>query len=242
VDWYNVSIANAIEALPAETIADECVDLSSINNPFCASVTRGATAHPPGLITLVKAQQINVAQFGTSGIDMTANYHIDTADLLGDNYGALDFHLIGNYLDTITQQALPDEAHEEHANEIGSSDSGGIDGGSTPRWQFNLDTVWSFEKWTVDVDWDWYNGVLRFSRQQTADQPDIVAPQFLYLPPRDVFDVQVGYDFAPGWNGYAGVNNIFYQKPAIGGNTYPVDPLGRFFYMGVKADLDWGSF
>jgi len=38
-----------------------------------------------------------------------------------------------------------------------------------------------------------------------------------------------------------GVNNLFYQKPAIGQSAYPVDPIGRFFYIGVKTDLDFGD-
>ena len=36
---------------------------------------------------------------------------------------------------------------------------------------------------------------------------------------------------------YAGVNNVFGQKPDIGTNTYPVSSVGRFVYAGVKVSL-----
>jgi iron complex outermembrane receptor protein len=60
VDFYNVTIANAIEAPSAQSVSDECVDLSTINNPFCAAVVR--TVNPPvkGQITQVTAQQITL--------------------------------------------------------------------------------------------------------------------------------------------------------------------------------------
>jgi hypothetical protein len=49
----------------------------------------------------------------------------------------------------------------------------------------------------------------------------------------------VDVDISKGWDVYAGIDNLFYQKPSIGQNGLPVDPLGRFFYVGVKADLNF---
>ena len=71
VDFYNVTIANAIEAPSAQSVADECVDLSTINNPFCAATLRTADKPKPGAITQVTAQEINVASFKTDGLDFT---------------------------------------------------------------------------------------------------------------------------------------------------------------------------
>ena len=237
LDWYDVKITNAIQALSGQTIANECVDLSTINNPFCAQVTRTAGGGFPGSISQIRAQEINVASFQTSGVDLTLDYTADTADWFGENDGTISFHLIGNWLDRLSFVSLPDEAPVQGAGTLG----GGFDGTPAPKWQTNLDISWRNNGWTVDYNIDWYSHVLRASIQTVKDQPNVFAKQFLFIPDRFVQDVQVGYDFSPGWNAYVGVNNLFYQKPAIGESAYPVDPIGRFVYVGVKAKLDFSD-
>lgn len=233
VDWYRVKIINAIQAPSGQSVADECVDLSTIANPFCAEITRTATGNFPGSISQVVSTQINVAAFFTQGVDFTATYHADLDEWFGDHLGTLDFHLIGNHLDSIRTTALPGEAPVNSANTI----NGGVDGTPTPFWQANLDMVWNRDEWTVDYNVDWYDGVLIASRQTIKSQPDFVAHNFIHLKPRNVHSIQVDYDMGGGFNAYVGVDNLWYQKPDIGQNGYPVDPVGRLFYAGLKADL-----
>ena len=233
-DWYRVKITNAIQSPSTTDVAKECVDLSTINNPFCAQITRTAGGLYPGSISLVTTTQINVAQFFTQGIDFTVDYQADLDEWLGGHYGSLNFHMIGNHLDSLSTTPLPGENPIERANTI----YGGVNGGATPYWQMNFDLVWHRDAWTVDYNVDWNNGVLITDRQTIASEPNYVARQYLHTTDRDVHSIQVGYDFNDSWNVYGGVNNLFYQKPSIGQNGYPVDPLGRFFYMGVKANLD----
>ncbi len=233
-DYYRVNIVNAIQPLSAQTIANECVDLSTIANPFCAAITRTAAAPIPGALTQIRAQEINVASVSTAGVDFQANYSVQTSDWFGTNYGDLNFHLIGNWLDHLTFQSLANEAPVQGAGTVG----GGADGTPAPRWQTNLDVLWHMDKWTVDYNIDWYDHMLRSTIQTFEDEPNVYAPQYLYIPDRFVQSVQVGYDFDGGYNVYGGVDNLFYQKPAIGSPGYPVDPIGRFFYVGVKVDTD----
>jgi outer membrane receptor protein involved in Fe transport len=237
LDWYDVKITNAIQALSGQTIANECVDLSTIDNPFCAQITRTAGGGVAGAISQIRAQEINVASFQTSGVDLTLDYTADTVDWFGENDGTISFHLIGNWLDRLSFVSLPDEAAVQGAGTLG----GGFDGTPAPKWQTNLDMVWKNNGWTVDYNIDWYSHVLRASIQTVKDQPNVFAKKFLFIPDRFVQGVQVGYDFSPGWNVYAGVDNLFYQKPAIGESAYPVDPIGRFFYVGVKSNLDFSD-
>ena len=234
VDWYRVNISDAIEAPDAQQVANECVDLSTTANPYCAEVQRTATGRFPGSIKEVTTRQINVASFFTQGIDFSATYHANLDDWFSAHLGNLDFHLIGNHLDTITTTPLPGQAPINSANYA----YGGVDAGPTPYWSFNLDTVWNYDAWTVDYNVDWYDGVLNFDRQTVHSLPNVVASQFLHIPAHDVHSIQVGYDIRPGWNIYAGIDNLWYQKPSIGNNGLPADPLGRFFYGGVKVDLN----
>jgi outer membrane receptor protein involved in Fe transport len=235
VDFYNVTIANAIEAPSAQSVADECVDLSTLTNPFCAATTRDVNAPKSGAITQVTAQQINVASFKTDGLDFTLTYHQDLAGIFKKNVGSLDIHVIASRLDVLSTTPLPGEAPIEYANTF----DGGVDGGPAPRWQANTDIVWTWDPVTIDYNIDWYNGVYAWDRQTIISEPDVVAKKYLRLPARLVQSIQVDVDISKGWDVYAGIDNLFYQKPSIGQNGLPVDPLGRFFYVGVKADLNF---
>jgi outer membrane receptor protein involved in Fe transport len=233
IDYYDITIRNAILAPTGQSVANECVDLTTINNPFCALITRsGLAAVFPGTISQISVTQLNVAAFETDGIDFTATYHKETRDWFGEDYGSLDFHLIGNYLDKLTFTALPGQAPVESANTF----QGGIDGQPAPRWQTNLDTLWTYGDWQVDYNIDWYSAVLSATRQTFESVPNQVAPQFKYIPDHFVQNVQVDYTVVPGWTAYAGINNLFYQKPSIGQQFLPVDPLGRFFYVGLQVN------
>jgi outer membrane receptor for ferrienterochelin and colicin len=233
VDWYRVNIADAIEAPDAQQVANECVDLSTIVNSYCATVTRTASGNFPGSIKEITTRQINVASYFTQGTDFSISYHANLDDWFTTHLGYLDFHLIGNHLDSISTVPLRGEAPVQSANYL----YGGVDAGPTPYWSLNLDTVWTYNSWTVDYNVDWYDGVLNFDRQTVQSLPNVVASQYLHVPPHDVHSLQVGYDIHEGWNVYAGIDNLWYQKPSIGNNGYPAEPLGRFFYGGVKVDI-----
>jgi iron complex outermembrane recepter protein len=235
VDWYKVAIANAIEAPSAQSVAEECVDLSTIVNPFCPSVQRTLTGNFPGSISQVTAKEINVASFSTDGVDVDLTYHMDTKDIVKKDWGSFDFHLIGAWLDGLSTVPLPGEAGVESANTF----DGGVDGSPAPRVQANLDIVWQLAPITIDYNLDWYDGVLAVERQTVLSEPDVYAKQYLHLPARFVQSVQIDYDIAKGWDVYVGADNLFNQKPSIGQNGLPAEPLGRFVYMGVKADLDF---
>jgi iron complex outermembrane receptor protein len=224
IDWYRVRISNAIAAPAANDIANECVDLSTTSNQFCTLVHRSPTT---GRLSSIEATEINLASFETQGTDFTATYHLDTADFMTDSLGTLDFHLIGNHLDSLSNVPVPGEAPVQNAGFLG------------PKWQASLDTVWTFGQWDVDYNIDWWAKTLRYDVQTNISQPDIVAPQYKYLDARFVNNIQVGYRPSENWRVFAGVNNLFYQKPDIGATGYPVDPVGRVFYVGAKIDMGW---
>jgi outer membrane receptor protein involved in Fe transport len=228
VDWYRVRITNAIAAPAANDIANECVDLSTTANQFCSLVHRSAAN---GRLSSIEAKEINLAEFDTQGTDFTATYHLDTADFLDEPLGTLDFHVIGSHLDTLGNVPVPGEARVENAGYTG------------PKWQGSIDIAWTKGEWDFDYNLDWWNRTYRYDIQTNISQPDIVAPQYKYLDARYMHNIQVGFRPTDSiWRLYAGVNNLFYQKPDIGATGYPVDPVGRVFYVGAKIDADWDKF
>jgi outer membrane receptor protein involved in Fe transport len=238
VDWWRVNISNAIEAPTATDIAAECVDLSSISNPFCYEITRAGATPPtgqkPGQITLVTASELNVATFLTKGTDFTASYHANLDDWFGEHYGMLDLHLIGSHLDVFETTPLPGAAPVKGENIAG----GGFDGGPTPYWQFNLDALWTFDQWQVDYDVQWYNSILNVTRNTLHSEPNFLPSNLMYVPAQNLHSIQISYNFSDGWQAYAGINNLFYQKPQFTNTDFPTNPLGRVFYAGLKVDMN----
>jgi outer membrane receptor protein involved in Fe transport len=235
VDYYRVNITNAIEAPTAQNVANQCVDLSSLSNPFCAQITRRATTagtgQPQGGISQASSTQINVASFFTAGQDFTVAYHSDLDDYLGEDAqaGTLDLHLIGNHLDKIATTPLQGQAPTDDSGTAGS-----------PFWQLDLDMVWSWNRFTLDYNWQWYSGVLNFSRQATLSTPNIVAPNLIHTADQNIHSVSLAYDLNDNLNLYGGVDNLFYQKPSPNNETVgiPASPIGRFFYVGARFKTD----
>jgi outer membrane receptor protein involved in Fe transport len=230
-DWYQVHISDAITSLSAQTIVDQCVDLSTINNPYCAAVTRnGNGTQLPGSVKQVIAQELNVSLFSTAGVDFTAAYHAELNDWFsGGDYGSLDVKLLGSRL---LQYKTTELAGQAPVNGINTYS------GPTPYWQLNLDLVWKLDAWTVDYNVDWYDSVLNDDRQTIDSQPNIFPAKYIHIPAHDNQSIQVAYDVAPGWDVYAGINNLWYQKPFADdyGEGEPESPLGRVFYAGLKVD------
>ena len=159
-------------------------------------------------------------------------------DIFKKDVGTLDIHLIGSRLDVLSTTPLPGEKPIEYANTF----DGGVDGGPAPRWQANADFVWNWDPVTIDYNIDWYNAVFAWDRQTIVSEPDVVASKYLHLPARFVQSIQVDVDVEKGWDVYAGIDqSVLSEASAIGQNGLPVDPLGRFFYVGVKADIDFAG-
>jgi outer membrane receptor protein involved in Fe transport len=223
LDWYDIKIANAISTAAPEEVAENCVDSADLNNVFCDAITR-----QPGTGRIVDflIQPENVAAFRTAGLDFNVAYRMELADLgLGDNAGRLDIRAFGNYLDKLTfipapNADLDDDRGEQYA----------------PKWQLTLDLTWKKDAFTVNYGFNFFSKTLRYSNADIAGDPDLASKENLYYDARHTHDLYVGYDFNDKYRVYAGVNNIFNQKPDLA-TYYPVSPLGTFFYAGVKVGM-----
>ncbi|MNR29664.1 TonB dependent receptor [compost metagenome] len=54
---------------------------------------------------------------------------------------------------------------------------------------------------------------------------------------RKTHDIQVRYNYDDRVSVYGGVNNVGNQGPDRGVLDYPVNPLGRYFYLGVNYKM-----
>ena len=47
----------------------------------------------------------------------------------------------------------------------------------------------------------------------------------------------MAYDITDAVNLYAGVNNLFDEKPEFGYSSYPISAMGRYFYLGARMNF-----
>ena len=50
-------------------------------------------------------------------------------------------------------------------------------------------------------------------------------------------EIHASYDITDNVNVYAGINNLFDQKPAFDYSSYPISAMGRYFYAGARMNF-----
>lgn len=228
VDYYKIKLGNAINLLDPQDIADQCVDLPTLANQFCSSLTRAPSTDPttPGGITDFLVQPVNVAAFETRGIDFTVNYLLDTADFDKD-WGTFNFRLVGNYLDKLS-----------YVNLVGADPDNQKGQKLKPEWQTNFDLTWLKGPWQLTYGMNYFSKTQRYTTLERSGEPDIAAAGYLDFSSRMTHDVQARWSPDDHYTLYAGIDNFTDQRPDTGESFYPVSAVGRFFYVGVTASFD----
>lgn len=220
-DWYDIKLKNAINTVTPEQLAQLCVDQPDLNNGFCSGIVRNNGGANPGLITSFTVTPQNVAQFSTAGLDVNFNYRLRTASV-----GTFNLSVVGNYLDRLEFVGTPGA---DVTNSRGEA--------FAPKYTVNADLTWQNGGLTLNYGILWFSKTLRFTNQEVAGNPDIVAPEYMYLKERWQHDIYASYDVNDQFQIYGGVRNLWGQRPDIGTNTYPVDSIGRFGFVGARMKL-----
>ena len=219
IDYYDITLNDAINTPAPSSLATLCVDQPSIDNQFCRAITR---AQGTGIISGYTVQPENVAQFRTVGADLNIDYLIRTASA-----GTFDLRLIGGYLRRLNFIGTPGAAATDNVDQPGA-----------PKWSFNFSPSWTRGPVTFTYNLRWVDGTRTVDNQTTDNDP-------LYAPPvqlryREVWqhDVQINYDLPSGASFYLGVLNLSDQQPDPGNSiNQPVSAIGRFLYVGAKVRL-----
>ena len=220
VDYYNIQIDGAIDALAAFDIASNCVDLPSLDNPFCAQIQRDPV---DGNITGFTSGQINLGAFDAEGVDFAVRYR---AELPGD-LGGLNLGVAGTRF--ITRDETPDAAQPETiSDEIGTF--------GEPEWIVTGSARYEFRDaylgWTVRYeDSQLLPGI---SNEDIESDPNFADPNS--TGDSFVHDFNVGYEFNEDFSLYGGVTNAFDREPYLASLTRPVGPRGRFVFVGARVN------
>lgn len=234
VDYYNISIKDAISSIDVPTSAAKCFN-SDGSNPtydvasiYCQSIVRNTST---GQVANSFAALRNLGAIKTAGIDVAFDWRLPM-DALNLGQGFFNFNMTVNYLDTFQLQATPTSAFQEAAGTISSASAST---GTYAKWKY-AGTV-SVEKGPIQLGLRWRH-LSSFRDTSYITNPATTVPG---TPAYDYFDVLGRVRVSDKFELRGGVTNIANKKPApvqgLSGTTNMgiYDVVGRAFYVGAKA-------
>jgi iron complex outermembrane receptor protein len=221
LDWYDIEIEDAINTPEAQEVAQLCVDNPSLDNPYCGGINRDPDT---GYIVGFTVRPDNVASFRTAGLDVSINYQIDTESL-----GGFHVQLVGGYLDRLEFISVP-----------GAEVDNDLEEQYFPKFSATMDVSWTRGPLTLAYGLNWFGKTDRFTRETLAGDPDYSDPRYFKVKQKWDHEINAAYDINDQVNVYAGINNLFDEKPAFGygsNSSYPISAMGRYFYAGVRVNF-----
>jgi iron complex outermembrane recepter protein len=220
-DWYDIEIEDAINTPEAQELAQLCVDNPTLDSSYCAGIDRDPDT---GYIVGFTVRPDNVASFKTAGLDVAISYLFDT-----ENLGGFKVQLVGGYLDKLEFISVP-----------GAEVDNDLEEQYFPKFSATLDMSWTHGPLTLAYGLNWFGKTDRFTRETLAGDPDYSDPRYFKVKQKWDHEINVAYDIGDHVNVYAGINNLFDEKPAFGygdNSSYPVSAMGRYFYLGARMNL-----
>jgi outer membrane receptor protein involved in Fe transport len=230
-DYFSIKVSNLIAVLDGQTILDQCVDQTTINNQFCQLLfprTQFGLFPSPALISA----GVNFAKQTSKGIDFDVSYRHKFANGLRLDTRAIATYTLerNNFIDP-TDPTFVDRQLSELGDPVFSGTLitglglGAFDIRHTMRYIGSM-TDWAYED-THTVD------------GRPPNNPDIAdrirTGAVMY------HDVRLGFTI-PHYQFYLGVDNVFNRKPPLGltgaGEGSGIyNGIGRFYYAGAVIDL-----
>ncbi len=248
LDWYRISLSDAINTVAAQTVINQCYDdPGGINNGFCAAVFRNPNgtfrgqsnvSHDGQTVNFATTGQsfitgpFNYARQVTSGIDLDASYtHKFGEDWRLNVRATLSWLGQRNIFTSITE---PNRLTRERST-LGNPDWNGQANITVGYKGFDL--LYSFRYLSKQTIGTWRAQNVEQGRlPENLDQfPQVYYPAITYSDVR--FTAKVYKDISL----YAGVDNIFDQLPPLdlvlgdGAGSAIYTNTGRFFYGGVSV-------
>ncbi|WP_417761520.1 TonB-dependent receptor plug domain-containing protein [Shewanella sp.] len=220
VDYWNITIDDAISSIAAQDIVDKCLDSETgVNNQYCSLITRDPTSHQ---ITNIQVQSLNLAKLEAAGVDFDLSYSFDIAG------GTLSTNLIATKLIRNREFSFQDDASSYE-------DLAGTKG--LPSWQGNLRLKYDRDNWEATWRTRYLEKVDTYSAQDFARNanPSNLLDYGTYV----ISEMAIGYKFDNGLGIKFGIDNVFDKAlpyGTIGTDEYTAmyDNVGRYFYTSAS--------
>jgi len=218
LDWYDIDIEDAINTPEAEEVAQLCVDNPNLDNPYCPGITRDPDT---GFIIGFLVRPDNVANFHTAGLDATLNWILPSTSV-----GDFHVQLVGGFVDKLEFIPVP-----------GAEVDNDLEEEYYPKFSATLDATWTNGPLSLTYGINWASKTDRFTRETLAGDPDYADPRYFKVKEKWDHEIHASYDITDNVNVYAGINNLFDQKPAFDYSSYPISAMGRYFYAGARMNF-----
>ncbi len=226
VDYFNIVIDNAIQAVTDQDIVDSCYDAPSLENQFCALFTRNRNAAAPTFLGLnsITTTQLNFAGLEVSGYDFNLSYRFDFADIGRPHYGDLGVTLGGTYVEDrndfpfASDPSQADPEKEELNN---------------PEWAFNVGLRYAVSDFTVNTSSQYLGKQGRPGVEiENADNFSNGFSDEIWI-----HDASVRWTPSETYDVTLGIDNLTDEQPYVGSVATPVSGVGRYVFLRVGYTL-----
>lgn len=238
VDYYHISIKDAIGSLLLSDILPRCFNSDgvsnsgySLNNPFCDRISRDPLT---GQIALAKQGLFNFATYTVSGIDVQFSWRVplDAVGLAGEA-GSVQFDSTASYLQQYKVAGLLGSPTLDYA---GSAGYGGVGGGvSHPEWKLNSSATYLNDDFRATLTWRHISSMIHSDRVANPAATTPSVPAYDYLDFNMQFDVDRRLTFGIGASNLTDRGPPFISATPLTTDAATYDVIGRSFYASIKA-------
>ncbi len=232
-DWYSILIKNSIFTASSTVVLAQCA--ANPASSYCAQLQFNGPIAPgtttPAL-SVIQTIPLNAASQTVSGLDFQADYVMPLFN------GMMNWHVIGNYTDEQTQNAVG--VNFDYADSLSNAST--VTGG-TPKFKTTLSSTYAEGPWSGTVQ----GRIIGAAKLNNAWGPlqvdDNRVPMVAYL------DLRGSYKWDDNLQLYAAVDNVtnmpppnipstqaqgqnVYYFPAIREDIY--DAIGRQYRVGIR--------
>ena len=248
IDYYKIHIDDAIEFASVDYVYQQCLTqpaATALNSIYCQAIQRSPQF---GGQLLTGTPAANSATIDTSGVDVQFDWSLQLSDVWKTIPGRFSLSIVSSFLGNYDTLSAPGQPVQHWYNTLGPTLTG--TNGGAYRYKLNTTFGYSVGPATISLDW---------RRLPQVGAASATAPGNTVLPTAayDIFDLNTLWTLPHGLQLRAGIQNLFDVSPPTTGATSAVyvnglqqtvassgqgttnpsfyDPLGRRFYIGLKA-------
>jgi outer membrane receptor protein involved in Fe transport len=223
VDYWDIEIDDAIDTPSGQSIVNSCYDSAQFpDNQFCALIRRNSNPNSPQFngLEFISQQQLNIGSLEATGVDFDVRYRTDvgTFDMM--------FAVTGTWMDKLDRFFDPTDptAVDPELGEL-----------QRPEWAGNFTA--SLATGPLGINYR-----MQYLGEQALRDVEIETVDSLFGPAgiadeTYVHDISVSFEISDQYRLYGGINNIGDERPFITEFAFPVNPIGRFFFLGFDANI-----
>lgn len=217
IDYWDISIEDAINAVSGQNIVDGCYQANSLNPQFCALQTRNPEN---GGFNFIESVSINFAKRETSGYDFSLAYEFDIdAHEFEIKVGGTKVNELDDFTNPLDLTEVDPELGEIRRPELAG----------------NVTLSWEYEGLRLSLQNQYVDEMLLgFLEIETAQS---LYGDSVFQDEMWVHDLSFSYDIDESLQVYGGLNNITDEKPFITNYAYPVSAVGRYAFLGFNVKI-----